>query len=740
MCANGQGGISVRRPITELKTIEQKLCRVRETNQHSPYHEKKFYLCALLLAASTITSLAQVSQWIAYNDHYRGAGTGPNVSSWNILNVTGGAPGNSGPMTNSATGAVLPVTMSVTSAVAGVTGGTTSAGPAAGTPAALLFAGQIDFGSGTLGHALQLVTTAKIVHSFSGLDPSRQYSWHGTAARGGNYADRWALVEIGAAAFTDAHTLMATGVFVTAQIPGLTAAQAVINSGENRAPGALVGWTNITPNADGTIHIYQSSYRGTLPSPFVSTGTYGYAMVADRLEEFTVVNVVTCVGITNQSGNISVAERGLATFSISATGTPQNIQWYRSNNGGASYSPIGGATASTYSIPSAASPGDNGAKFYAVVTNTSCNVTSTPVTLTVIPDTVRPVAIRAVASTNQTTITVSFSEALAPASVTASAFNVYLTSGAPGAAVVAATLANSTNVILIVTNAPLAAGQNYSVRITGVTDTANTPNLLNPNPTVLPINQTVVVFNFTKTWRYNQTGADLGTTWKETSYDDSAWPSGPGVLGFETTPATLMFLTNISPPNATNTVLTLQNGVGGGLGGTNVTFYFRTAVNIANFNPASATMTLRGYIDDGAALYINGVERFRYNLPAAATYTTFASANLAEAVLVVSNLTGFVQGNNVIAVEVHQDAVASSDIDWGMQLEALVASFTPAGPRLVTSSTGGNNFTITWSGGGTLQKSADIGSPANWVNIPGAASPFVTNTIGAKQFFRVTVP
>jgi hypothetical protein len=76
-----------------------------------------------------------------------------------------------------------------------------------------------------------------------------------------------------------------------------------------------------------------------------------------------------------------------------------------------------------------------------------------------------------------------------------------------------------------------------------------------------------------------------------------------------------------------------------------------------------------------------------------------------------------------------------------MQLEALVSSFAAAGPTLTTSTSGGNNFTITWNGGGTLQKSADLGSPANWVTIPEAASPFVTNrNATTKQFFRVTVP
>ena len=258
---------------------------------------------------------------------------------------------------------------------------------------------------------------------------------------------------------------------------------------------------------------------------------------------------------------------------------------------------------------------------------------------------------------------------------------------------------------------------------------------------MLPVRQTVIVFPLTKVWRYNQTGADLGTAWKEPAYDDTVagWSSGAGVLGFETTAATIQFLTNVAPPFGTNTVLTLVPGGGAGIGGTNVTFYFRTSVNITDFNPASAALTFRGYVDDGAIIYVNGTERLRVNYNTnAVTYTNFAVAST-EAILTVSNITGFVQGPNVIAVEVHQDAIASSDIDFGMQLEAVVTTFVPAGPT-ITPGLNGSVLTLTWPGGGTLQRSSDVGNTNNWVNIPGAASPFVTNAVGAPKFFRVTVP
>src|SRR3954468_4479056 len=96
---------------------------------------KKLLLLTVLLFAVAVSTHAQVSQWVAYNDHYRGPNTAPNVSSWNVFGTTGGAPGNSGPMTNFLTGAQLPVTMSITNLTNGVLGGTGSDGPRTGTPA-----------------------------------------------------------------------------------------------------------------------------------------------------------------------------------------------------------------------------------------------------------------------------------------------------------------------------------------------------------------------------------------------------------------------------------------------------------------------------------------------------------------------------------------------------------------------------------------------------------------------------
>ena len=43
------------------------------------------------------------------------------------------------------------------------------------------------------------------------------------------------------------------------------------------------------------------------------------------------------------------------------------------------------------------------------------------------------------------------------------------------------------------------------------------------------------LLEYTKVWKYEQPGTDLGSDWKEMGYDDSAWPAGAGLLGIEPT-------------------------------------------------------------------------------------------------------------------------------------------------------------------------------------------------------------
>lgn len=138
-------------------------------------------------------------------------------------------------------------------------------------------------------------------------------------------------------------------------------------------------------------------------------------------------------------------------------------------------------------------------------------------------------------------------------------------------------------------------------------------------------------------WRFNDSGADLGVAWREASYDDSAWTAGPA----------LFFQGDAALPAAKNTPLTPGR----------ITYYFRTRFAV-EADVERVVLQLRPLLDDGAIGYLNGVEVFRINMPAGeVTHATLANgqvgdATFGEAIYIFANQ--LQPGQNVLAVEVHQ--------------------------------------------------------------------------------------
>jgi hypothetical protein len=86
-------------------------------------------------------------------------------------------------------------------------------------------------------------------------------------------------------------------------------------------------------------------------------------------------------------------------------------------------------------------------------------------------------------------------------------------------------------------------------------------------------------------------------------------------------------------------------------------------------------------IDDGAVIYLNGQEATRVRMPAGTIgFGTLTSAGAIgsgaeaaeETIDLPANL--LVEGDNVIAVEVHQVSTGSTDVVFGMKLDAIVSS------------------------------------------------------------------
>ncbi|EDM45150.1 Twin-arginine translocation pathway signal [unidentified eubacterium SCB49] len=184
-----------------------------------------------------------------------------------------------------------------------------------------------------------------------------------------------------------------------------------------------------------------------------------------------------------------------------------------------------------------------------------------------------------------------------------------------------------------------------------------TANALNPSTEMAAVED---VFPFTagSEWRYNDSGTDLGTAWRNTDYDDSAWAVGAGQLGYgDNDEATVLSY----GPDANNKY---------------PTYYFRYSFeNTGEAQYGSFNLSL--LFDDGAVVYLNGAEIMRRNLPnGEIVYTTLANGAISgsdeDDYDVIDVEAVLLEGTNTFAVEMHQSSVSSSDMSFD-----FAASFTP---------------------------------------------------------------
>jgi len=162
-------------------------------------------------------------------------------------------------------------------------------------------------------------------------------------------------------------------------------------------------------------------------------------------------------------------------------------------------------------------------------------------------------------------------------------------------------------------------------------------------------------------WKYRDNGADLGSAWRANAFDDSNWASGNAELGFGDNDEA----TRINTANAQI-----------------ITAYFRKTFMISSTSGITA-LTLRLKRDDGAVVYINGVEAIRSNMPEGViTGSTLAASTVGGAE--ESQFYDFTinpgmlrNGSNLIAVEVHQVAASSSDVSFDAELVMTRQSSPP---------------------------------------------------------------
>ncbi len=156
------------------------------------------------------------------------------------------------------------------------------------------------------------------------------------------------------------------------------------------------------------------------------------------------------------------------------------------------------------------------------------------------------------------------------------------------------------------------------------------------------------------TWSYWDNGGDLGTAWR-TSTGGVNWDSGAGILGYGET----YIDTPVSfGPSATSKYTTT---------------YFTHAFTV---NDPSVVTTMKGEVmyDDGIVVYLNGTEVGRSSMPTGTiAASTLAIGHEANDVYQSFDWTAarslLRPGTNVLAVEVHQASLDSSDLVFDLALD-----------------------------------------------------------------------
>ncbi len=251
--------------------------------------------------------------------------------------------------------------------------------------------------------------------------------------------------------------------------------------------------------------------------------------------------------------------------------------------------------------------------------------------------------------------------------------------------------------------------------------------------TTNPVTTNVVV-QLTSPWRYTTENQD-GKNWSALDFSEDSWSD----------PSDGLLWVNIRYNNPGVGPLGAQMPPDSATGFPYLTYYARTHFELAS-KPTGASMTFFGYIDDGAVVYLNGQEVQRIRMEAAPTPIENATLALTppcdgdatcadEFILEGNDAELLREGNNVLAVEVHNYNARSGDITMGFEV-AIQERFVSR-PMLQISTASGQT-TLTWNHSGFSLEQAE--SPIGpWSLSPGpvTSSPFVVPEGTTARFYRL---
>ena len=156
-------------------------------------------------------------------------------------------------------------------------------------------------------------------------------------------------------------------------------------------------------------------------------------------------------------------------------------------------------------------------------------------------------------------------------------------------------------------------------------------------------------------WKYFDNGTEPASDWETESYDDISWSEGAAQLGYGESDEQTIISYGSDPNNKY------------------ITTYFRKTISVADTTDFTS---LSGSVlyDDGVVIYLNGEEVYRGNLPAG-PISNSTLAPIAATENVYQNFTipkGKIKpGDNVIAVELHQNGATSTDISFDLELSTV---------------------------------------------------------------------
>ena len=189
------------------------------------------------------------------------------------------------------------------------------------------------------------------------------------------------------------------------------------------------------------------------------------------------------------------------------------------------------------------------------------------------------------------------------------------------------------------------------------------PPMLPADPGIPPTVETLQLIGLNSTWRFNESGNDLGANWAGSAHPVGGdWESGPAIIGVDSG-FPFPIATLVDPTQSNNPFVR--------------TYYFERDFTLTGEQASDLeSLDIQHLIDDGAVFYLNGVELFRFNMEdGPVTSSTLSDGGIGAATYVNAIVdvppNTAVAGTNRFSVEVHQATTGSGDIIFDLSAEAV---------------------------------------------------------------------